>query len=371
MHIAFDARMVAYRRAGIGQYCLRLLRALAALPLEEAGANLRVSMLQHRKDPTPIITGDRRFRRVGLITPPHNRWEQAGLAVELQRLWPRPAVIHSPDFIPPFVRPCPAVITVHDLAFLKFPALLTTESARYYGQIGRAVRSAEAIIAVSRSTAADCVALAGADPAKIHVVYEAADARFTPSPTPPAAQGGYVLFVSTIEPRKNLATLLEAYALLRDGGRVRPLPPLRVVGERGWLYETIYRRYEELGLGEAVQFVGGVDAAALPDLYRGARAFVMPSLYEGFGLGALEALACGTPVLAAAAGALPEVVGTAGLLLPPTDPAAWAAALERVLLDPVLAADLRARGPEQAAHFSWARAARETLAVYRRVKRDA
>ena len=187
MHIAFDARMVAYRRAGIGQYCLRLLRALAALPPEEAGPDLRVSVLQHRKDPTPIIPGDPRFRRVGLITPPHNRWEQAGLAVELQRLGPRPLVIHSPDFIPPFVRPGPAVITVHDLAFLRFPDLLTAESARYYGQIGRAVRSAEAIIAVSQSTAADCVALAGADPAKIHVVYEAADARFTPSPTPPAA----------------------------------------------------------------------------------------------------------------------------------------------------------------------------------------
>jgi glycosyltransferase involved in cell wall biosynthesis len=370
MHIAFDARMVAYRRAGIGQYCLRLLRALAALPPEEAGPDLRVTVLQHRKDPTPIITGDRRFRRVGLVTPPHNRWEQAGLAVELQRLWPRPAVIHSPDFIPPLVRPGPAVITVHDLAFLKFPDLLTAESARYYGQIGRAVQSAEAIIAVSQSTAADCVALAGADPAKVQVVYEAADARFTPAPAPPAGEGGYVLFVSTIEPRKNLTTLLEAYALLRDRGRVQPLPPLRVVGEHGWLYDTIYRRYEELGLGAAVQWAGGVDAAALPDLYRGARAFVMPSLYEGFGLGALEALACATPVLAADAGALPEVVGGAGLLLPPTDPAAWADALERVLLDPALAADLRARGPGQAARFSWARAARETLAVYRGVMRQ-
>jgi glycosyltransferase involved in cell wall biosynthesis len=266
------------------------------------------------------------------------------------------------------------VITVHDLAFLRFPDLLTAESARYYGQIYQAVAGAEAIIAVSQSTARDCVELAGADPAKVHVVYEAADARFTPAPETnhsairnPQSAIGYVLFVSTIEPRKNLTTLLEAYRLLIDRGRVRPLPPLRVVGERGWLYETVYRRYEELRLGDTVQFVGGVDVAALPALYRGARAFVMPSLYEGFGLGALEALACGAPVLAAQAGALPEVVGEAGLLLPPTDPAAWTAALERVLLDPALAADLRARGPAQAARFSWARAARETLAVYRTV----
>src|SRR5215212_11575380 len=171
-HVAFDARLVAYPRAGNGRYCLRLLAALAALPADEAGANLRMTVLQHRKDPTLIIPGDRRFRRVGLLTPPHNRYEQAGLAVELQRIWPRPAVLHSPDFIPPFVRPCPAVITVHDLAFLRFPALLTAESRRYYGQIHRAVRSAEAIIAVSQSTARDCVELAGADPAKMHVIYE-------------------------------------------------------------------------------------------------------------------------------------------------------------------------------------------------------
>jgi hypothetical protein len=139
--------MVAYRRAGIGQYCLRLLAALAALPPQDA-PGLRVTVLQHRKDPAPIIQGDRRFRRVGLITPPHNRWEQAALALELRRIRPRPTVLHSPDFIPPFHRPCPAVITVHDLAFLRFPELLTAESARYYGQIHRAVASAEAIIAV-------------------------------------------------------------------------------------------------------------------------------------------------------------------------------------------------------------------------------
>jgi glycosyltransferase involved in cell wall biosynthesis len=368
MRLAFDARMVYYRRAGIGHYSIRLLRALADLPPAEA-ADLHVTVLQSRKDPQPIIAGDPRFRRRGLVTPCHHRYEQAGLAVELAALRPHPQVLHSPDFIPPFHRPCPAVITVHDLAFRRFPDLLTAESARYYGQIERAVASAEAIIAVSAGTADDLVELAGAARDKIHIVYEAADPLYRPPPAPPSARPGYMLFVSTIEPRKNLPVLLEAYRLLLDGGRVRPVPELCVVGRRGWLYEESLRAIERLGLGAHVRLLGEVAPTDLLGLYQGARLFAMPSLYEGFGLGALEALACGTPVLAAAAGALPEVVGDAGLLLPPHDPAAWAVALERVLSDAALEADLRQRGPAQAARFSWERAARETLAVYRRIAR--
>ena len=361
MRLAFDARMVYYRRAGIGQYSTQLLQALADLAPAEAG-DLRVTVLQSRKDPVPLVH-DPRFRRRPLITPCHHRFEQAGLAVELATV--RADVLHSPDFIPPFHRRCPAVITVHDLAFLRFPDLLTGESGRYYGQIRRAVQSAEAIIAVSTSTAHDLVELAGADPQKIHTIYEAAAPIFRRGPPP--ALPGYLLFVSTIEPRKNLRTLLEAYRLLLDGGRVRPVPPLWVVGQRGWLYAESLQAIRDLHLDDTVRLLGGVDAAALPALYQGARLFALPSLYEGFGLGALEALACGTPVLATAAGALPEVVGEAGILLPPTDPAGWAVALEQVLSDPALAADLRRRGPVQAARFSWARAARQTLALYQQV----
>ncbi|HUS17284.1 MAG TPA: glycosyltransferase family 1 protein [Chloroflexia bacterium] len=365
MHLAFDARMVYYRRAGIGQYSLRLLRALADLPAAEV-PGLRVTVLQSRKDPEPIILDDPRFRRRGLLTPCHHRFEQAGLAIELAMLRPQPEIIHSPDFIPPFHRPCPAVITVHDLAFLRFPGLLTAESKRYYGQIRRAVASAEAIIAVSASTAADLVSLAGADPRKVHTVYEAADPLYVPPAAPPKLPG-HLLFVSTIEPRKNLPVLLEAYRLLLDGGRVQPLPPLWVVGQHGWLHEQSLAAIGRLGLDDHVRLLGGVSPQELLGLYQGARLFAMPSLYEGFGLGALEALACGTPVLAADAGALPEVVGAAGILLPPQDPEAWAAAMERVLLNPTLEADLRSRGPRQAVRFSWQRAARETLAVYTRV----
>jgi glycosyltransferase involved in cell wall biosynthesis len=372
MRLAFDARMVYYRRAGIGHYSISLLRALGDLPPTEA-ADLRVTVLQSRKDPLPIVAGDRRFRRRGLVTPCHHRYEQAGLAVELAALRPRPQVLHSPDFIPPFRRPCPAIITVHDLAFRRFPDLLTAESARYYGQIERAVASAEAIIAVSASTADDLVELAGAARDKIHVVYEAADPLYRPPPAskeaPPGARPGYMLFVSTIEPRKNLPVLLEAYRLLLDRGHRPDMPELRVVGRRGWLYEESLHAIERLGLGEHVRLLGEVAPPDLLGLYQGARLFAMPSLYEGFGLGALEALACGAPVLASNAGALPEVVGDAGLLLPPGDSAAWADALERVLGDPALEADLRQRGPAQAARFSWARAARETLAVYRRIAR--
>ncbi|MGI8586567.1 MAG: glycosyltransferase family 4 protein [Chloroflexia bacterium] len=389
MRLAFDARMVYYRRAGIGQYCLHLLRALAALPHAEVH-DLRVTVVQSRKDreqlvpatviptpatiiPTPatvILSAAKnlRFYHRAMITPPHNRFEQVGLALELAGL--RADVIHSPDFIPPFHRRFPAVITVHDLAFLRFPELLTKESARYYGQIDRAVQSAEAIIAVSACTADDLAQLAGADTKKIHVIHEAADPVFAPASRPVNARPGYILFLGTIEPRKNLPTLLEAYRLLLDGGRVRPAPFLWLAGRPGWLYDETLAAIQRLKLSDKVHLLDRMDSAALPALYQQARLFVLPSLYEGFGLSALEALASGIPVLASNAGALPEIVGDAGILLPPDDPAAWAAAMERVLLDRDLAADLRGRGPLRAAAFSWERAARQTLDVYRSVVRS-
>jgi glycosyltransferase involved in cell wall biosynthesis len=184
---------------------------------------------------------------------------------------------------------------------------------------------------------------------------------------PMPEEGGYIFFLSTIEPRKNLTTLLEAYSLVRDNGHVRPLPALAVAGREGWLFEKVYTRIEELGLKDTVRLLGGVPDDVLVGLYQGARVFAMPSLYEGFGLPALEALACGVPVLASNAGSLPEVVGDAGLLLDPNDVEVWAAALERVLLDTGEAQRLRAAGPVRAAPFTWEEAARRTWELYAKV----
>ncbi len=380
LRVAFDARMLHYRRAGIGQYAISLLRAFAALP--EIGPGARFQVLQMRSDTEPVVR-DPRFSRVPMWTPPHNRYEQPALGIELLKLRPQPQLIHSPDFVPPRYRRCPAVVNVQDLAFLKFPelTLLTEESKRYYGQVTRAAHEAEALIALSSSTRDDIVQILGVDPAKVAVIPAAAGAAFKPPSDlllaqetaakryslPGPDQGGYILFVGTIEPRKNLATLLEAYRLVVDSRRVRPVPLLAVAGSEGWLYEKVLSRIGALRLQGHVQLLGRAPDEELVALYQGARLFAFPSLYEGFGLPALEALACGTPVISSNAGSLPEVVGDAGILLDAHDIEGWATNMERILLESEEEQKLRSAGPSQAAHFSWHKAAAQTWELYRKL----
>jgi glycosyltransferase involved in cell wall biosynthesis len=371
--------MVHYRRAGIGQYSVSLLRAMSRLP--EIGQGARVQVLQMRGHHERIVR-DPRFRRVPVWTPPHNRFEQPALGVELLKLRPRPQVIHSPDFVPPRYRTMKAVANIQDLAFLKFPSmvLLTDESKRYYDQVYRAAQDADALIALSNSARDDIVSLLGVAPEKVAVIPAAAREEFRP-PTDfrqaqelaaralglPGDGGGYILFVGTIEPRKNLPTLLEAYRKLLDGNRVSPAPALVLAGREGWLFEQVHAKIDELKLREHVHLPGGVDDAALVSLYQGALAFAMPSLYEGFGLPVLEAMQSGVPVVSSNAGSLAEVAGDAAILVDPRDVEGWTAGLERVLLDQEAAARLVEAGLRQARRFSWERAARETWALYGKV----
>lgn len=364
MHVAIDARLADISPGGIAQYTLQLARALAALPGEH-----HVTLLRSARPRVPAeqVEGVH-VRR--MLTPPHHRWERLALALELLPL--RPRVLHSPDFIPPLRFGWRSVITVHDLGFLHFPDTLTPASRRYYGQIGRAVREADRIIAVSRCTRDDLERLLGVEPERITVILEAADPSFHPvEPESARAIAGrllgvdrpYLLFVGSFEPRKNLVTLLEAFARVRREQDIL----LALVGRRGWLYEPIFARLRALDLEPHVRIVEGIPHAMLPPLYSAAQALAFPSLYEGFGLPPLEAMACGCPVVASDRAALPEIIGDAGLLVPADDPAALALALLRVSSDPRLRSALIQRGLARARTFSWQRAARETLAVYREV----
>jgi glycosyltransferase involved in cell wall biosynthesis len=372
MRIGLDARLNAYRQGGIAQYTRQLLAAMAA----EAPAEQFVA-LQHHSQARPLVVAPN-VRRAAMLTPPHNRFEQWSLSVEL---WPRGLdLLHCPDFIAPRRRPCPAVVTIHDLAFLHFPEILDADARRYYGQVRAAAHGADAVITVSESTRDDIARLLGLAPGRVDVVYEAADSRFAPAPVAPGEArvvggrelraGGFLLFMSTIEPRKNLETLLRALrvCLDRDPGAGYVLA---AAGARGWLDEPIYALVRELRLGDAVLFLGQVGGDDQLWLYNACRLYLNPSLYEGFGLPALEALACGAPALVADTSSLPEVVGSAARLLPPRDVGAWADAIAELWRDEAARAALARRGPEQAATFSWRRAARDTLAVYRRVARQA
>jgi glycosyltransferase involved in cell wall biosynthesis len=356
--IAFDARLVGYA-AGIARYAVLLAEALARLDGPE-----RYLLLRGRKA-DPALGGRLCW------TPPHHRLERFSLPLELLASRERPDVLHSLDHVAPAWGPWRSVVTLHDLAFLLYPETHTPESRTYYAAAGESARRAARVIAVSQRTASDAVRLLGVDPARMRVIHNAADPRFGPRPFEDlhelAARRGfdprrpYALFVGTLEPRKNVPVLFEAMAAVR-----RHLDlDLVLVGGRGWLDAPIQTAYARSGLGNAARFLGWLDQADLAVLYSHARVFVLPSLYEGFGLPVLEAMACGAPVVCSNAGPLPEVAGHAAILVPPNEPRAWADAIGRVVSDARLAADLRARGEQRVRAFSWDRAAHATREVYR------
>ena len=372
MRIAIDARIAHYTGAGIGQYAVHLAQALA-----RRDAAHHYLLLQSRKDGR-LLVDEPHVQRQGIWTPSHHRWEQGLLAAEfnlrpvLRRL--HIDLLHSTDFIPPLrVRSFKSVITVHDLAFLRWPHFLTEDSARYYGQVDAAVARADHIIAVSESTKNDLVKLLGAPRDKITVVYEAADPIYRPMLREEALASmrskyplpdEFILFVSTIEPRKNIATLLQAYRRLLDSYKVSA--GLVLAGATGWLSQQIFDTVEQLNLQRHVTFLGRVQNGDLVYLYNLARCLAHPAHYEGFGLTPLEAMACGTPVVVSNVSSLPEVVGDAALLIDPNNEEELAVALHRLLTDDGLRASLRAKGLARAHTFTWERAAEETLAVYQR-----
>jgi glycosyltransferase involved in cell wall biosynthesis len=366
MRVGIDARLVYYRQAGISQYTLRLLEELAAIDKED-----EFTIFQSRKD-RAVLVDQPNFRKRPLWTPPHHRLEQFLLPLELAAIDLH--VLHSPDFIPPFRRNCKSVITVHDLNFLLYPDFLTPESASYYGQIDQAVRRCDHIIAVSESTKRDIIHLTGAPEDKITVVYEAAHPIYRPLQDQSKAQEtkrrfrietDFILFVSTIEPRKNVPTLLKAYKQLLDSYRAEV--DLALAGEKGWLFDQVYKLVDELGIGQRVHFLGRVSSEDLLELYNAAQLLVHPAFYEGFGLPPLEAMACGTPVVVSNTSSLPEVVGDAALLVDPTEVDEMTVAIWRLLSDPALRRELSEKGLKRARLFSWRKAARQTLKIYRRL----
>lgn len=366
MRIGIDARLVHYSRAGIGQYITGLIGGLS-----ECDEDNEFVLLQSRKDKTVLADGPN-FARKSLWTPSHHRLEQLVLPLEISPL--RLDILHSPDFIPPFRRDYRSVITVHDLAFLLYPHFLTEESARYYGQIDRAVRYADHVVADSINTKRDIINFLGVPEAKITVIYAAANGVYHPVEDEQllnetrqkySLDGPFILFVSTIEPRKNLPTLLRAFRKLLDHYKLEV--KLVVVGQRGWFCGEVFAVAEELELGDNVVFLGHVPVEDLVLLYNGACMHVHPSFYEGFGLPPLEAMACGTPTIVANVSSLPEVVGDAGLLVAPEHIEGWTVAMWRMLTDDALHAELSEKGLKRAKLFSWEKAARETLTLYKRL----
>jgi glycosyltransferase involved in cell wall biosynthesis len=363
LRIGIDARLVGYRRGGISTYIIRLAEALYGLEHHED-----VVLYTGRK--APPLPG---FRTQRLRTPPHHRLEQWLLPMELRR--ERLDVFHSPDFIPVFGLDVKRVITVHDLAFLRYPDTKDAASLGYYGQVARAVKEAGGIIAVSAATRDDLSELLGVAPERVRVIYHGVGDPFRPLSERAQIAAfckerglpdRFILWVGTIEPRKNLDVLLQALDLawdrLPENGRT-----LVVAGEPGWRHEQTWEALQDLcGKGRAVLH-GAADERELAMLHNAAWVFPFPSLYEGFGLPPLEAMACGTPVIASRTPALVEVLGEAAEFIDPGDSQALAEALVRLSLDTEEQGRRRDAGIRRAAEFRWEKTAADTLSYYEEV----
>ena len=365
MLIGIDASRAARReRTGTENYSLHLIRHLLALESDH-----RYRLYFNRPPVTELFP---RTAALELRVMPFPRlWTHLRLSWEMARQ--PPDVLFVPAHVLPLVHPRSSVVTVHDLGYLYYPGghrfldgLYLDLSTRYNA------RAASRVIAISQATKDDLVQQCGIEPDKITVVYFGYDETMQPVEDEATMEkvkarygirGDYVLHVGTLQPRKNLGRLLEAYAMVRKQAKRGETPCLVMAGRKGWLYDQIFQQVERLGLESEVILPGYVPQDDLPALLSGARLFVFPSLYEGFGLPVLEAMACGTPVLCSNASSLPEVAGDAALLVDPVDVKSMAEAMNRLLQDEGLRTQLVERGYRQGRQFSWDRCARETLAV--------
>ena len=379
--IGFDATAALTQGGGIGRYTRELIHALVA---EAPGQRYTlfsarppaVLPVPHSLPVAPQVTHrpapvDERWL--------YRLWYRAGIPLPVQVFTGPIDLFHSPDFVLPPVRGgVPTLLTVHDLSFIHYPATFPANLVAYLNRaVPRSVARATHILADSEATRRDLAALWRVPDDKVTVLYSGVNARFRPVTDGTAlaavrARYGlddrpYVLAVGTVQPRKNYEMLVRAFRAVAQAGP----HALVIAGGRGWLTEGLDAEITRQGVADRVILPGFVDDADLPALYSAADLFVFPSLYEGFGLPLLEAMACGVPVISSDASSLPEVAASGGqaaaLLLPPGDEAAWSAAMLRLLGDGAARQQLIAAGAAQAARFTWPAAARQLLALYERL----
>ncbi len=375
MHITMDISPAVHKHAGLGRYAAELLTALMAVAPEHEYSAVYYAPTGNERPAPPLDNVPAQALRLGAKPWRMNVLLSDYLGRGMDRAVPAGDVFHGTDHLLPVYKHSRTVFTVHDLIYLFYPQYHLRLNRWFLTlMLPRFLRRADGVIAVSEHTRRDVMTHMRIPEEKITVIYEGANPNYRPLNDPAAVAAvrakynvpeRYILFFSTIEPRKNLGALLGAYhALLARPGT---WPDLVIAGRKGWLYEPVFARVQALGLTERVRFTDWVAEADAPALMNGAEVFVYPSLYEGFGLPPLEAMACGVPVVASSASSIPEIVGEAGLLVNPTDEGALMEAMQAALTDPQLRASMRARGLARAKRFTWEAAARETLKVYARV----
>jgi glycosyltransferase involved in cell wall biosynthesis len=374
MHIGIDAHAIGARQGGNETYIKNLVTALAAID-----STSRYTLYFSKASAAREWTG--RFENFAVrLLPPPTPIVRVPVALSFE-LFRRPVdVLHVQYTAPPLCR-VPLVTTIHDLAFEHLPETFTRRGrAQLRLTVRHTARCSQRIATVSEFSRQDIISTYGIDPARIAVTPNGVEDIFTPHPADVdeserirerfGIKGEFILAVGSLQPRKNLIRLIRAYKRLRAeiGDSA---PQLVLVGRRLWLYDEIFHELTRQDLAEAVIFTDYVSEELLPALYRSARIFVYPSLFEGFGLPPLEAMACGTPVVASSTSSLPEVIGDAGLLVDPYDENLLANGMMRLLRDEDLRRQLITKGIRRAASFTWRAAAERTLALYHETLEDA
>ncbi len=381
MQVGINARFLQYPATGSGQHLVHLLEALVRrqdgdMTYHLLGPGPRATLC----DPSDIPPLVAQYQAQRPRSAPAERlqrliWEQAGLTRAARE--EGVDVLHAPYFSAPIMLPCPTVVTVHDVITLMLPEYREHLMNRLYtALIAHTVRQARLIIAVSECSKRDISQVLGIPPERIRVIGNAIDAEGYPSHDPNALAAlrarlhlpdQYLLAGLGFDARKNLLRVIEGYAQLPAA--TRQAYPLVIAGRAHLLGHPLYPdprpAIAALGVRDTVLLVGDVSEDEKPVLYGGATLFIWPSLYEGFGVPVLEAMACGAPVITSNTSSLPEVAGDAGLLIDPTDASAITRAITHLLADTDVRSDLSARGRERARQFSWDHVAEQTVQVYR------
>ncbi len=367
MRVVVDIQAAIAQRAGVGRYTKALVEHLAPLAGED---ELRLFYFDftRRGTPFPVPGASERVSRLCPGRVIQAVWKKAS-GLPFNWFAGRADVYHFPNFIRPPLSRGRSAVTIHDLAFIRHPDTVETRNLAYLSsQIVQTVNRADRIIAVSDFTARELVELLHVPPERIVTIYEGLTENVTRPDTAAVAamrdQLGldrpYLLMVGTIEPRKNIPFLVNVFEALGDFDG-----DLVLAGMRGWKCEPILRWIQNSSRAAQIKRLDYVPETLLPALYSAAELFVFPSLYEGFGFPPLEAMACGTPVVSATTGSLPEVLGEGSVFVDGFDEQAWADAVHRVLTDSTLRASLRERGMTRARQFTWNACAEKTWEVYR------
>ena len=367
MRIAIDARKL--HDYGIGTYVRNLVSWLSRQDADDT-----YLLLCHKEDVEFVRSLGPRFEPIPEGSGNYSVREQVSVPFALSRV--RAHVFHAPHYVVSPLTPCPYVVTIHDCIHLRFPQYLPNRAAPLYARtmMRMAASRARRVLTVSNASKQDIVHYLRVPTDKVEVIYNAIDERLAAPPTEEDLDrvrqrfqltAPYILYAGNIKPHKNVDRLIEAYAILRRRGfdEVK----LLIIGDEISKYPNLRRLVHRFQLHQHVRFLGFVPDATLAALYRMAAAFVFPSLYEGFGLPPLEAMAAGAPVITSNVSSLPEVVGDAALLIDPMDAGAIADAMARVLSDPVLSAELTRRGHLRVSAFSWERSAARVREVYAEV----